>query len=119
MGTIRARLTGDQPVTAVITLDAMDDLNLMEGQPVVVLSKPTAVCLATGPVAGLSIRDQIPGMVENVEHGAVMTTVTVAITGGRTVTAAITKDGAEDLSPTSGDAVSALVEVTEVSVAVE
>jgi len=119
MGTIRTRLTGGQQITAVITLDAVDDLKLDEGQPITVLLKATEVFLATGPVAGLSIRNRIPGTVEHVEHGAVMTTVKVTITGGQTLTAAITKDAAEDLALSPGDAVTVLVKATEVSLAVE
>ena len=59
------------------------------------------------------------GAIEQVEHGAVMTTVKVAVPGGQTLTAAITKDAAEDLGLASGDAVTVLVKATEVSVAVE
>jgi molybdate transport system regulatory protein len=119
MGTVRTRLTGGQEVTAAITLDAVDDLKLAEGQPVTVLLKSTEVFLATGPVAGLSIRNQIPGTVGHVEHGAVMTTVKVTIAGGQTLTAAITKDAAEDLGLAAGGAVTVLVKATEVSIAVE
>ncbi len=53
----------------------------------------------------LSIRNQIPGTVTDVEHGAVMATVSVAIEGGQTVTAAITKDAADDLGRAEGDTV--------------
>ncbi|WP_432991270.1 TOBE domain-containing protein [Dactylosporangium sp. CA-233914] len=42
----------------------------------------------------LSIRNRLPGRGTDVEHGAVMTTGRVAIGGGDTVTAAITKDAA-------------------------
>jgi molybdate transport system regulatory protein len=47
-----------------------------------------------------------------------MTTVKITIAGGQTLTAAITKDAAEDLTLAGGDSVTALVKSTEVSIAV-
>jgi molybdate transport system regulatory protein len=119
MGTVLTRLSGGQQVTAAITLEAVDDLTLTEGQPVTVLIKSIDVAVATGSVQGLSIRNQIPGTVASVEHGTVMTTVKVAITGGQTLTAAITKDAAQSLDLKDGDAVTALVKSTEVSIALD
>jgi molybdate transport system regulatory protein len=119
MATVQTVLAGGQQVTAAITLEAVDDLGLTEGKNVRVLLKSTEVALATGPIDNLSIRNQLTGTVSNVDHGAVMTTVKVTIAGGQTVTAAITKDGAEDLELSVGDEVTALVKSTEVSIAVE
>jgi molybdate transport system regulatory protein len=119
MATVQTVLAGGQQVTAAITLEAVDYLGLTEGKNVRVLLKSTEVALATGPIDNLSIRNQLTGTVSNVDHGAVMTTVKVTIAGGQTVTAAITKDGAEDLELSVGDEVTALVKSTEVSIAVE
>jgi molybdate transport system regulatory protein len=119
MGTVQVRLTGGQDVTAAITLDAIDDLGLATGQPVTVLIKSTEVSVALGEVPSLSIRNQIPGTVFEVDPGAVMTTVKVTIAGGATITAAITKDGAEDLELAPGDPVIVLVKSTDVSIAID
>jgi molybdate transport system regulatory protein len=118
MGVVRTHLTSGQEVTAAITLDAVDDLKLAAGQAVTVLVKSTEVSVATGAVKGLSIRNQIAGTVAAIEHGSVMTMVRVGIVGGQTLTATITKDGAEDLGLAEGDAVTVLVKSTEVSLAV-
>jgi molybdate transport system regulatory protein len=118
MGTVQVRLAGGQDVTAAITLDAIDDLTLAVGQAVAVLIKSTEVSVALDPVPSLSIRNQIAGTVFEVDPGAVMTTVKVTIQGGATVTAAITKDGAEDLELAPGDPVIMLVKSTDVSMAV-
>lgn len=118
MGTVQTRLSGGQDVTAAITLDAIDDLQLATGTPVTVLLKSTEVFVATGPVSGLSIRNQIPGTVFEVDNGAVMTTIKITIEGGHTITAAITKDGSDDLELAPGDPVTALVKSTEVAIAV-
>ncbi len=119
MGTVRARLTGGQHVTAAITLDAIDDLDLSRGQAVTVLIKSTEVSVATGEVAGVSIRNQFPGTVFEVDHGSVMSVVKVTIEGGETVTAAITKDGAENLELAPGDPITVLVKSTEVAIGTE
>ena len=115
MGTVKSRLSGGQEITAAITLEAIQDLGLSEGATAQVLIKSTEVSLATGPIEGLSIRNQIPGTIRAVDHGAVMTTVKVDIGGGDILTAAITKESAEDLKLVDGDRVTALVESTEVS----
>jgi molybdate transport system regulatory protein len=119
MGTVRTRLAGGPEVVSAITLDAIDELQLAEGRQVTVLLKSTEVSIATGAVGGLSIRNRIPGTIEHVDLGAVMTTVRVAIAGGQTVTAAITKDAAEDLDLGVGGAVTVLVKATDASIAVD
>jgi molybdate transport system regulatory protein len=119
MGTVETRLASGQLITAAITLEAIDDLALAAGQPVIVLLKSTEVSVAIGPVPSLSIRNQIPGTVFEVDQGSVMTTVKVTIEGGATVTAAITRDGAEDLELAPGDPVTVLVKSTDVSIAID
>ncbi len=119
MGIVRTRLSGGQHLTSAITLDAIDDLKLAHGEPVTVLIKSTEVSVSTEPVSGLSIRNQIPGTVFEVDHGAVMSVIKVTIEGGETMTAVITKDGAENLELAPGDAVMVLVKSTEVAIAVE
>ena len=64
----------------------------------------------------LSARNQLDGVVVHVEQGVVMSTVTVRLTGGQEVVAAITKDSAEALGLTAGDAVKAVIKATEVMI---
>ncbi|HEU0240865.1 MAG TPA: TOBE domain-containing protein [Micromonosporaceae bacterium] len=119
MGIVRVRLDGGQELTSAITLEAVDELGLVDGKHVTVLVKSTDVAIASDGVGGLSVRNLVPGTVERVDHGAVMTTVKVAIAGGQSIVSAITKDGAEDLNLVAGDRVTALVKSTEVSIAVD
>ncbi len=62
----------------------------------------------------LSARNQLDGVVVRVEHGAVMSTVVIRLTGGQEVVSAITKDSAEALALAEGDAVTAIINSTEV-----
>ncbi|MER8038244.1 TOBE domain-containing protein [Streptomyces hydrogenans] len=114
MASVKVRLAGGQDITAAITADAVEDLGLAEGSAVKALVKSTEVALATGPVEGLSIRNQLPGTVTEVATGAAMGSVKVSVEGGE-LTAAITKDAVEDLGLAAGSSVVALIKSTEIS----
>lgn len=62
----------------------------------------------------LSARNQLHAIVDTVTHGEVMSTVRVTLPDGQHVTAAITKDAADDLAFAPGDAVIVIVKATEV-----
>ncbi|MFD5934913.1 molybdopterin-binding protein [Streptomyces sp. NPDC060333] len=116
MATVKVRLAGGQDITAAITTDAVRDLGFVEGSAVKALVKSTEVALATAPVEGISIRNQIPGTVTDVTTGGAMGSVKVTVEAGE-LTAAITKDAVEALGLTAGASVVALVKSTEVSLA--
>ncbi|MET7478798.1 TOBE domain-containing protein [Streptomyces sp. NPDC005648] len=116
MATVKVRLTGGQDITAAITLESVEELGLTDGTAVRALVKSTEVSLATAPVEGLSIRNQIPGTVTDVSTGGAMASVKVAVQGGE-LTSAITRDAVQDLGLTSGTPVVALIKSTEVSLA--
>jgi molybdopterin-binding protein len=74
----------------------------------------TATLVASVLIMRLSARNQLDGVVVRVEHGAVMSTVVIRLTGGQEVVSAITKDSAEALALAEGDAVTAIIKSTEV-----
>ncbi|NUR38952.1 MAG: TOBE domain-containing protein [Streptomyces sp.] len=116
MATIGIRLTGGQILTAAITKESVTALALAPGSAVRALIKSTEVAVATAPMTGLSIRNQLPGTVTTVATGAAMASVKIAFEGTE-LTAAITKDAAADLSLAPGTAVVALIKSTEVALA--
>ncbi|MGW0188657.1 TOBE domain-containing protein [Streptomyces sp. NPDC003362] len=116
MASVKVRLAGGQDVTAAITADAVRDLGLAEGSAVRALVKSTEVALATGPVDGISIRNQLAGSVTEVSTGGAMGSVKVSVDGGE-LTAAITRDAVEDLRLSTGTSVVALIKSTEISLA--
>ena len=67
----------------------------------------------------MSTRNQLQGTVEAVEHGGVMSTVRVTLAGGDTITAAITREAAQEFELAPGSEVVVLVKATEVMLAVE
>jgi molybdate transport system regulatory protein len=62
----------------------------------------------------LSTRNQLRATVQGVEEGSVMATVKVTLGDGQTITAAITREAAQDLALATGDQVTVLVKATEV-----
>ena len=66
------------------------------------------------PIMRLSARNQLDGVVVRVEHGVVMSTVVVRLAGGQEVVSAVTRESAESLALTEGDAVKAVIKATEV-----
>ncbi|CAO5258473.1 TOBE domain-containing protein [Frankia sp. AgKG'84/4] len=65
----------------------------------------------------LSIRNRLSGTVADITTGAVMSTVSVALAGGQTITAAVTADAVKDLRLAIGSPVEVLVKSSEVALA--
>jgi len=114
MAAVKVRLAGGQDITAAVTAEAVDELDLAPGAAVCALVKSTEVALATGAVEGVSIRNQLPGTVDRVITGEAMAAVKVTVVGGA-LTAAITRDAVEDLGLLPGSSVVALIKSTEIS----
>ncbi|MEU0433574.1 TOBE domain-containing protein [Streptomyces sp. NPDC006290] len=114
MATVKVRLDAGQEITAAVTLEAVQELGLASGSRVRALLKSTEVSLATGPVGGLSIRNQLPGTVTDVASGGAMARVKVRVAGGE-LTSVITKDAVTELGLSAGSEVVALIKSTEVS----
>jgi molybdate transport system regulatory protein len=114
MATVKVRLAGGQDLTAAVTLEAVEDLGLTAGTAVNALVKATEISLATAPVKGLSIRNQLPGTITGLVTGGAMASVKISVDGAD-LTAAITKDATTDLALSPGVPVVALVKATEVA----
>jgi PadR family transcriptional regulator AphA len=65
----------------------------------------------------LSARNQLRGVITDVVHGEVMSTITAVLGDGQRVTAAITKDAATELDLAPGDSVIVIIKSTEVILA--
>ena len=65
----------------------------------------------------LSARNQLRATVSAVTHGEVMSTVKMTLPDGQALTAAITKEAAEDLDFAPGDDVIVIIKSTEVMIA--
>jgi molybdopterin-binding protein len=61
----------------------------------------------------LSARNQLQGIVEEIQFGDVMAHVTVRL-GGNVISSVITRNSAEEMKLAKGDAVKAVIKSTEV-----
>lgn len=64
----------------------------------------------------LSARNQLTAAIDNIHLGEVMATVTVTLPDGQHLTAAITRDSAEELELAPGDQVIVVIKSTEVMI---
>lgn len=112
---------GGRIVKADITLDAIRDLGLAEGKVAYAVIKATNVMFAAGAekLAGLSARNQLPGVVESVEKGAVNGHVALKLEDGVVIKGGITNEAIDDLGLEPGVPAIAVVKSTDVMVAVD
>jgi molybdate transport system regulatory protein len=84
----------------------------VSGEAPVATSRRLAGQIAS--VMPLSARNQLDATISAIKHGSVMSVVTVRLSGGEEIVAAITRDSAEALSLGDGDRVTAIIKATEV-----
>ncbi|SDE73886.1 TOBE domain-containing protein [Rhodospira trueperi] len=113
------RLGEGQTLTAVITRHSVEDLGLVPGMPVTALIKSTFVILTPeGEPTRTSARNRLCGTVIRHEDGPVSSEVVLDIGGGKTLTAVVTRDSADDLGLAEGARVCALIKASHIILAV-
>lgn len=91
-------LPSGHELVATITLESCLNLGLQEGSTVIALVKSTSIIVATDlNHIKLSARNQLQGVISNVERGAVNSVVTLDLGKGVLITAGITMQSAEQL----------------------
>ncbi len=117
---VKLRLTPTNSLTAVITRESVQDLDIQVGRRVVALVKSSFVVIAScGDPMRLSARNQVRGTVINREDGPVNTEITLDIGDGKTISAVITHEAAEELALKEGDDALALFKASHVILAVD
>ena len=116
---VALRLADGVEIIAVVTRRSVADLGLAVGRPAIALVKSSFVLLAKGEGLVTSARNQIPGEVVSREDGPVSCEVTLAIGGGKTLTATITHESAEALQIAPGDRMTALIKAPHIILATE
>lgn len=105
-------------LTATITRESVEGLGLALGKEVYAFIKASSVILATDRSLRTSARNHLWGEVTRIHQGAVDAEVTLAIPGGRTVTAIVTKESAESIGLVIGQPACAVFEASSVILAV-
>ena len=115
-GIVNVEVNGT-PVSATISMAAIEELGLKEGAAAVVVIKATEVMVGVGEMK-LSARNKFAGKVAAVEEGAVNDIVKVDTAIG-TVSATISKAAVEELGLAAGADAVAVIKSTSVMVGIE
>lgn len=107
------------PITADITMAAVEELGLTEGKECYAVIKATNVMFATERIVGLSARNQIEGTVVSVKEGAVNGHVTIEDEDGVRISGSITNASIQELGLAEGKKAVAVIKSTDVMVAVD
>ncbi|MBV7388216.1 TOBE domain-containing protein [Pasteurellaceae bacterium TAE3-ERU1] len=116
---IELSLNDSETLVAVITSESTQNLNLSEGRDVVAVFKAPSVILSTDDSLVFSARNQLRGVVESVNHGAVNCEVLVKTQGGAQIVAIITETSAKNMNLAQGSNVQVLVKASHVLLAVK
>jgi molybdate transport system regulatory protein len=113
------RIVGEQQIVAIITHDSSLSLALREGAEAFALIKASSIIIATDlEGARLSARNQLRGTVVRVQQGAVNTEVSLALPGGGTIAATVTRDSEQALALRPGMEATALFKASSVIIGV-
>jgi molybdate transport system regulatory protein len=117
---VTVALAGGESVVSIITNSSVDSLGLAEGLAACAIVKASEVIVGKDvDAAKLSARNVLPGTVSSVQDGAVNSEVEIALAGGATLVASITKESVQRLGLQQGDPVSAIVKASNVMIGVE
>ena len=107
------------PVSATISMAAIQELGLEPGTKAYAVIKATEVMVGLGEHLTLSARNQFPGTVVSVEKGAVNSIVKLSVLGGNLISATISNAAVEELGLADGVQALAVVKATSVMVGID
>lgn len=87
---ITLRLSGDDEITAIITHDSAQAMELAVGKQAYALIKASSVLLGASDPTGISARNVLPGKVERIIEGGVNAEVILALHGQNRLAAVVT-----------------------------
>lgn len=104
-------------ISATISLDAVNDLQLEEGKEAKAIVKATSVMIGLGDLK-LSARNQISGKIVEIENGAVNGIVKLQVSGDTILSATISMDAIRELGLAEGKEAKAVIKATSVMIGV-
>lgn len=108
-------LGGSDQLVAVVTMESVRSLELVEGAPVLAIVKaPWVLLMSDDSGVRLSARNQLRGTVKSVETGAVNAEVVLTLAGGSEITAIVTREAAADLGLQPGSPATAVIKASSV-----
>ena len=107
-------------ITATLTGTSVEELGLQVGKPAIALIKASFVILAKGEgTLRTSARNQLRGRLIRREDGDVASEAVMELADGKTLSATITREAADELDLQVGDEVIALIKAPHVILAVD
>jgi molybdate transport system regulatory protein len=117
---VSLRLSELNTIVAVVTNDSAEDLGLLPGREAVALVKSSFVMLARGDYPPrISARNLLWGTVVERSDGGVNSEIILDIGGGKSLTAVITRESADELPLAVGDRACAMFKASHVILAVD
>ena len=112
---------GSAQIKADITMESIRNLGLAEGVRALAVVKASSVMFAAGTerITNLSARNQLPGIIEKVDNGAVNGHVILRLEDGGVVTGSITNEAVEELGLKVGAPALAVIKASDVMIGVE
>ena len=104
-------------ISATISLDAVNELQLEEGKEAKAVIKATSVMIGLGDLK-LSARNQFSGKIVEIEEGAVNGIVKLQISDSTVLSATISMDAIRELGLETGKEAKAVIKATSVMIGV-
>lgn len=114
---VRLRIDELHEIVATVTRESAETMQLALGSEVLALVKSTSVILMADPAPRSSARNQLRGEVSCIHEGPVNAEVSIALPGGKTITAVITHASVAHLGLELGKPVVALFKASSVIIA--
>lgn len=111
---VELEIAGGGRIVATITRESTRTLRLKVGAPVTALIKASWIVLALPGTAAFSAANQLGGSVRGIKAGAVNSEVGVALPGGQTLVAIVSRNGVAELGLRRGRPVVALFNASSV-----
>jgi molybdate transport system regulatory protein len=111
------RLDERNEISAMITRESAENLELAIGREVHAFVKAQSVILMTDTHARTSARNHLWGTITRIHDGAVNAEVTLTLPGGRSVTAIVTRDSVAELALAEGVSACAIFKASSVILA--
>ncbi|MCQ4250073.1 TOBE domain-containing protein [Pseudomonas stutzeri] len=118
-GSLSLDIGDGQTITATLTNDSIDELQLAPGKTAMALIKASFVLLSPDPSVKISARNRLTGTITSLTPGAVNSDVKLLLPGNRTLGAIITNESAEELGLALGSPCTALIKASHVIIAVD
>lgn len=108
-------LGGNDQLVAVVTMESLKSLELVEGAEVLAIVKaPWVLLMSDDSGIRLSARNQLRGTVKSIEAGSVNSEVVLTLDGGTEITSIVTREAVTELGLKPGAPATAVIKASNV-----